>query len=176
MSDLFDPKEQVSDIKGAPDSRQPAPRILALDLGDRRIGLAITDALGYTAQPLFTLYRTNLRADLKSIARIIHKHSVSEVVVGLPLHASGSLSPQAMKAQTFADSLQQEHPTLRLHLLDERLTTADAHTLLDGSHLVPRSRVTRKKRSAIVDQVAAVLLLEAFLSTSAPVLLPPPHL
>src|ERR1700744_6110771 len=79
--------------------------ILALDVGDRRIGLAITDALGLTAQPLFTLHRTTLRADLKAIARFIRQHKVAVVVVGNPLHADGSPSPQAAKAQAFAAAI-----------------------------------------------------------------------
>jgi putative Holliday junction resolvase len=77
-------------------------RILALDVGDRRIGLAITDALGLTAQPLFTVHRTTLRADLKSVARFLRQHSVSTVVVGNPLHMDGSPSPQAAKALAHA--------------------------------------------------------------------------
>jgi len=99
-----------------------APRILALDVGDKRIGLAITDPLGLTAQPLFTLHRTTLCADLKAIARFIRQHNVTTVVVGNPLHADGTPSAQAAKAQAFAKELEREHPGLEHHLLDERLT------------------------------------------------------
>ncbi len=155
-------------------SQSPTSRILALDVGDRRIGLALSDPLGYTAQPLFTLHRSNLRVDLKSIARLVRKHSVSVIVIGLPLHASGELSPQAIKIQTFADALRQQNPTLNFHLIDERLTTADAHAILDRSRPARRSRSSRQERSSIIDQVAAVLLLETFLSTLAPSLLPRP--
>src|SRR6185437_13475894 len=113
--------------------------ILALDVGDKRIGLAITDPLGLTAQPLFTLHRTTLRADLKAIARFIRQHNVTTLVVGNPLHADGTRSTQAAKAQAFAKSLQVEHPTLTHHLLDERLTTREAHELLDLAESAPRS-------------------------------------
>ena len=152
-------------------------RILALDVGDRRIGLAITDPLGLTAQPLFTLHRTTLRADLKAIARFIRQHKVTTVVVGNPLHADGTPGAQAAKATAFAKALEVEHPALKHHLLDERLTTRDAHELLDLGR--PASRVSRKEmrvsREEIVDQVAAMLLLEAFLSQrSGPSLLPDP--
>jgi putative holliday junction resolvase len=152
-------------------------RILALDVGDRRIGLAITDPLGLTAQPLFTLHRTTQRADLKAIARFIRQHKVSTIVVGNPLHADGSSSPQSAKAQAFAAALQAEHPTLTHHLLDERLTTRDAHSLLDASGRSlrngPASRLDRKDR---IDQVAATLILESFLShRSGPALLPDPE-
>src|ERR1700759_3466931 len=148
-----------------------AERILALDVGDRRIGLAITDPLGLTAQPLFTLHRTTLRADLKAIARFIRQHNVTELVVGNPLHADGTPSAQAAKAQAFAKALEAEHPALTHHLLDERLTTREAHELMDLAGRSPRSagqaaRINRKEmrvsRTEIIDQVAATLLLESF--------------
>jgi putative Holliday junction resolvase len=157
------------------------PRTLALDIGDRRIGIAITDPLGLTAQPLFTLHRTTLRADLKAVSRFIRQHKVEVLLVGNPLHADGSPSPQAAKAQAFADALKEAHPLLTHHFLDERLTTHDAHALLDLSGYAPRSasnsnpRSTRLDRSAIIDQVAATLLLESFLSRSGPTLLPDPE-
>ena len=155
-----------------------APRILALDVGDRRIGLAITDPLGLTAQPLFTVHRTTLRADLKAIARFIRQHNVATLVVGNPLHADGTESKQAAKAQAFARALAAEHPALEHHLLDERLTTREAHELLDAAGRAPRSagpasRISRKK---LIDQVAATLLLESFLAQRAgPPLLPDPE-
>lgn len=152
-------------------------RILALDVGDKRIGLAITDPLGLTAQPLFTLHRTTLRADLKAIARFIRQHNVTTLVVGNPLHADGTPSPQAAKAQAFAKALEAEHPTVTHHLLDERLTTREAHELLNRGGQAPRSagHASRIGRTEVIDQVAATLLLESFLSrTSGPSLLPDP--
>ena len=156
-------------------------RILALDVGDKRIGMAISDELGLTAQPLFTLHRTTLRADLKAIARFIRQHGVTTVVVGNPLHADGTESAQSGKAQTFARALEAEHPELKHCLLDERLTTKEAHELLDMAGRTPRagfrgsgpaSRVSRKE---MIDQVAAMLLLESFLSMGGgPALLPEP--
>ena len=158
--------------------RTLAPRILALDVGDKRIGLAITAPLGLTAQPLFTIHRTSLRADLKAVARFIRQHKVAVVVVGNPLHADGSPSPQSAKALAFADELRAftagTHPELTLHLLDERLTTHDAHALLDRSITARGDRKSRLDRSAVIDQVAAVLLLEAYLSAGKPTLLPDP--
>jgi putative Holliday junction resolvase len=153
-----------------------AGRILALDVGDRRIGLAISDGLGLTAQPLFTIHRTTLRADLKSVGRFLRQHSVATIVVGHPLHADGSPSPQAAKAQAFAAALREAHPELEHHLLDERLTTHDAHLLLGASGRLPRSagRNARIDRRDIIDQVAATILLEAFLSSHRPALLPDP--
>lgn len=148
----------------------PTGRILALDVGDRRIGLAITDELGLTAQPLFTVHRTTLKADLKSIARFIRQRNVTELVVGNPLNADGSPSRQAAKAAAFAEALREGHPALTHHFLDERLTTREAHALLDESAF-SKSRLDRKD---LIDQVAATLILESFLSQrSGPVLLPP---
>jgi putative Holliday junction resolvase len=158
-----------------------AERILALDVGDKRIGLAITDALGLTAQPLFTLHRTTQRADLKAIARFIRQHRVTTVVVGNPLNADGTKSAQTGKAQAFAKALEAEHPGLEHHLLDERLTTREAHELLDMAGRTTRAagassrKDLRLSRTEIIDQVAATLLLEAFLSQrSGPPLLPGP--
>ena len=152
-------------------------RILALDVGDKRIGLAITDPLGLTAQPLFTLHRATLRADLKAIARFIRQHKVTTVVVGNPLHADGTPSAQAAKAQAFAKALEAEHPGLAHHLLDERLTTREAHELLDMAGGAPQSAgpTSRIGRKEMIDQIAATLLLESFLSMqSGPSLLPNP--
>lgn len=153
-------------------------RVLGLDVGDRRVGVALTDGLGITAQPMFTLHRTNLRADLKWIGRIVRKHGVREVVIGLPLHSSGEMSAQAGKTQVFAAALVEAVPGLTVHWMDERLTTAEAHERLDASRGRRGdgrgAKAERRKRSQVVDQVAAVLLLEAFLSLRSPRLLPEP--
>ena len=143
------------------------PRILGFDVGDRRIGLALSDPLGYTAQPLFTLHRAKLRDDLKSIARVLRKHGpIAEAVVGNPLYMSGDESPQAARAQSFAQSLRDEFQ-LTVHLWDERLTTAEAHRHLDalGHSRAPNSEGVGRKN--IIDQVAAVLILQAFLEARA---------
>ena len=152
----------------APKPAEPQPpearlvrRVVAFDVGDRRIGVAVSDPLGYTAQPLFTLHRTNHRADMKSIARVLRKHAVAEAVVGNPLHMSGDQSPQAAKAQQFAEELRAQFG-LTVHLWDERLTTTEAHRHLDaGGHAAGR------ERRQIIDQVAAVLILQSFLDARA---------
>ena len=155
----------------APKTTEPQPpeaqasglvrRVAAFDVGDRRIGVAVSDPLGYTAQPLFTLHRTNHRADMKSIARVLRKHAVAEALVGNPLHMSGDQRPQAAKAQQFAEELRSQFG-LTVHLWDERLTTTEAHRHLDaGGHAAGR------ERSQIIDQVAAVLILQSFLDARA---------
>jgi putative holliday junction resolvase len=135
---------------------ETAPRIIGLDVGDRRIGVAVSDALGLTAQPVLTLVRTNRKQDLKSIQRLIRRHNCSAIVVGNPLYMSGDQSPQAAKAQAFAQMLRDE-TGLPVHLWDERLTTTEAHRHL---HAAGRAGSEHK---AVVDQVAAVLILESFL-------------
>ena len=141
-------------------------RVLAFDVGDRRIGLAISDPLGYTAQPLFTLHRAGRRADLKSVARVLRKHGVTEAVVGNPLYMSGDQSPQAVKAQAFAEDLRTEFG-ITVHLWDERLTTTQAHRHLDdaGHSRAPNAQGVGRKN--IIDQVAAVLILQSFLDGRA---------
>lgn len=136
------------------------PRIVGFDVGERRIGLAVSDPLGYTAQPLFTLHRTNRRADLKSVARVLRKYAVAEAVVGNPLHMSGDESPQAARSQAFADELRGEFGIV-VHLWDERLSTAQAHRHLDEAGHAAMGR------KGIIDQVAAVLILQSFLDARA---------
>jgi putative Holliday junction resolvase len=136
-----------------------APRIMGLDVGDRRIGVAVSDPLGLTAQPVMTLVRTNRRQDLKSLQRLIRKYDCAEIVVGNPLYMSGDQSPQAAKAQAFAQMLREE-TGLPVHLWDERLTTTEAHRHL---HAAGRAGSEHK---AVVDQVAAVLILEGWLAAT----------
>ena len=158
-------------------------RTMAVDVGDRRIGLAITDALGVTAQPLFTVHReggrSGLRMDVKAVARFVRQHKVEVVVVGHPLHADGTVSAQAEKAVAFADALravvQATDASVEVHLLDERLTTKEAHALLDASMGVRAGRAGRVERQQVIDQVAAVLLLEAWMGRDGVVLLPDPE-
>ncbi|HEX5236354.1 MAG TPA: Holliday junction resolvase RuvX [Silvibacterium sp.] len=137
--------------------QEPAARIMGLDVGDRRVGIAVSDELGLTAQPVLTLLRTNRRQDLKSIQRLLRKYRCSAIVVGNPLYMSGDQSPQAAKAQAFAQMLREE-TGMPVHLWDERLTTTEAHRHL---HAAGRPGSEHK---AVVDQVAAVLILESYLS------------
>jgi putative Holliday junction resolvase len=134
-----------------------APRHLGLDFGAKRIGIAVSDELGLTAQPVMTLEtRRNPRDDLRSIARLARRYAVVGIVVGLPLHMSGEPSPRAAKTQAFASELG-ELTGLRIHLWDERLTTREAHQILyEAGH-------ARQQHKRVVDQVAATLILQSFL-------------
>ena len=127
------------------ESDQPAGRILGLDVGDRRVGVAVSDELGLTAQPVLTLVRKNRRADLGSLARLVRKYGCARVVVGNPLYMSGDVSPQALKAQDLAHALQL-HTGVEVTLWDERLSTTEAHRHLDAAGRIP-SRPARRDRS-----------------------------
>lgn len=162
----MDRESKDEPVRSAENQSTSAPRsvrIMSFDLGDKRIGIAVTDPLGYTVQPLMTLYCKTPRADLKSIARLIRKHGISEAVVGKPLHMSGEVSPRAQKAEAFAAELRAE-TGIPVHLWDERLTSWDAHQLLDdAAGGPPRSAANRRQRKRVIDQAAAVLILESFL-------------
>lgn len=132
------------------------PRLLGLDFGDRRIGVAVSDELGLTAQPVLTLIRKNMRQDLKSLGRLQRKFGCSAIVIGNPLYMSGDISPQAAKTHLFAESLREAF-SLPVHLWDERLTSTEAHR-----HLHAAGRPLSEHRE-VVDQVAAVLILQSFL-------------
>ncbi|MGH9605764.1 MAG: Holliday junction resolvase RuvX [Terracidiphilus sp.] len=135
----------------------PQPRFLALDVGNRRIGVAVSDELGLTAQPVLTLERRrNRREDLRSLARLARRFAAAALVVGLPLHLSGDESPQAAKTRAFAAELA-ELTGLPIDFRDERLTTHEAHQILyQAGH-------PRRQHRRVVDQVAATLILQAFL-------------
>ncbi|HVW77854.1 MAG TPA: Holliday junction resolvase RuvX [Alloacidobacterium sp.] len=135
---------------------EAVPRLMGLDVGNRRIGVALSDGLGLTAQPLMTLLRKKLREDIRSLARLARRYECREIVVGNPLHLSGEQSRQAEKTSIFAQQLAEE-TKLPVHLWDERLTTAEAHRILYQSGR-PRS-----EHREVVDQVAATLILQDFL-------------
>jgi putative Holliday junction resolvase len=131
-------------------------RILALDLGKRRIGLALSDPLGLTAQGLPTLERTNIREDLQRLGEIAREHDVSLVLIGNPLHMSGREGRGTEHARTFGERLQAA-TGLPVEFWDERLTTVEAQRVLR------ESGISIAKRAQAVDRLAAVLLLESFL-------------
>ena len=144
---------------------QFTPRYLALDVGSKRIGIAVSDELGLTAQPVMTLERRpNLREDLRSIARLCRRYEVAGIVVGNPLGFDRQITGQAEKIQAFASELA-ELAKLPIYLWDERLTSHQAHQILyEAGH-------ARQNHHRLVDQVAATLILQSFLDeqrSSAP--------
>jgi putative Holliday junction resolvase len=131
-------------------------RILGLDVGSRRIGIAVSDPLGLTAQGLPTLQRQNKRLDFQALGDLIREYEISEIVVGFPLRMSGEEGVQAEKMHRFAEELQ-ERFRLPVHLWDERLTSAEANRLLRETEMSIR------RRGQVVDQMAAVLILQSWM-------------
>ena len=131
-------------------------RYLGLDLGDRRIGVALSDETGTLATGLDTIQRVGRRRDLRAVAELVARHDVGEVVVGLPRNMDGSLGARARKTLAFMDELK---PRLRVPVVpwDERLTSALAtQTLVEAG-------VSRRDRKSAVDKVSAVLILQNYL-------------
>ncbi len=122
----------------------------------RRIGIAVSDPLGITAQGLETLQRRNKKTDMTALERVIREFSVKEIVVGLPLRMSGAEGIQSDKMQLFADELRKRF-RLPVHLWDERLTSAEANRLLRETEL------SIEKRAKAVDRMAAVLILQGWM-------------
>jgi putative Holliday junction resolvase len=153
------PNPNLAPVPAQPTDPHRPPRYLALDVGAKRIGVAVSDELGLTAQPVLTLERRrNPREDLRSLARLARRYQVAAIVVGNPLHLSGEQSPRAAKTQAFAAELG-ALTGLPIHLWDERLTTRDAHQILyEAGH-------PRQQHRKVVDQVAATLILQSFLDT-----------
>jgi putative Holliday junction resolvase len=133
-------------------------RILAIDYGTRRMGLAVSDPLGITAQGLETMQRKNKRADFAYLHRVIHQYDVRTIVMGLPLKMSGESGTQSEKVTQFAEELRQRFK-LPVHLWDERLTSAQANRVLREAEL------SIQKRAQAVDRMAAVLILQSFLES-----------
>ena len=133
---------------------------MALDLGKRRIGIAVSDELGLTAQGLPTLATRNKREDLAALARIVQEKAISLILVGYPLNMSGAIGPQAEWVKEYAATLER-HTGLPVQLWDERLTSAAASRLLRESN----ARFDRK--SGTVDRMAAVILLQSYLDSLA---------
>lgn len=133
-------------------------RILGLDVGDVRIGAAMSDLLMITAQGIETYTRKDLETDIGHFCALMDEHGVDTIVCGLPKNMNGTLGEQAEKVQDFAEKLK-EASGRKLVYWDERLTTKSAHrTLLEAD-------MSRKKRKAVVDKVAAVYILQGYMDS-----------
>lgn len=131
-------------------------RTAGLDVGDKTIGVALTDPLGFTAQGHSVLRRRRPEADLAALIDLLRRNEVERVVVGLPRNMNGTYGPRAELARQFADTLAAA-ASLPVELIDERLTTVQAQkALLEGD-------VSRARRRQVVDMVAAQLILQAWL-------------
>ncbi|WP_241154302.1 Holliday junction resolvase RuvX [Staphylospora marina] len=129
-------------------------RVLGLDVGQRRIGVAVSDSLGWTAQGVCVIQRDENWLD--RLDRLMEEYRVSEVVVGLPRNMNGTIGPRGEDSMQVADTLKNRYG-LPVHLWDERLSTMAAErTLLEAD-------VSRKKRKQVIDRLAATWILQGFL-------------
>ena len=140
-------------------------RVLAVDVGEQRIGIAVSDPLGFTAQPVEVWQHQSVAADVAHIVQLARDYQAGTVVVGHPVTLAGTRSAQTIKAEQFAAALTAECPCA-VELVDERLTTAQGErALLEGN-------VRRSDRRRVIDRVAAQLLLQHYLERQRGV---PPH-
>jgi len=131
-------------------------RVLGLDIGSKRIGVAVSDELGLTAQGMETLLSKGLEADVEQIVTLAIHHQVKEIVVGLPLNMDGAEGPQAKKVRTLIERISRK-VEIPVREWDERLSTVAAErTLLEAD-------MSRAKRRKVIDKLAAVLILQTYL-------------
>ncbi|RDY71956.1 Holliday junction resolvase RuvX [Halobacillus sp. SY10] len=133
---------------------------IGLDVGEKTIGIAISDAFGWTAQGLTTLRwdEQDFNTAKEPLRKVIRDHDVTEAVVGFPKNMNGTVGPRGEASQVFASWLEEEFH-LQTHLWDERLTTMAAErVLLDAD-------VSRKKRKKVIDKMAAVMILQSYLDS-----------
>lgn len=133
---------------------------MALDVGNKRIGVALSDELQILAQPLYTIHRKGLDKDLEEIANIINENKVCEIVVGLPKNMDGSIGFQGEKTQKFTEFLK-EKVVVPVVMWDERLTTLSARKIMIENN------VKQKDKKNLVDTVAAVVILETYLNSKS---------
>jgi putative holliday junction resolvase len=131
-------------------------RILGLDLGQRRIGVALSDAQATLASPLTTLQATPRNYAIEQIGKLVRDYEVTALVIGLPLTLRGEIGPQAKEVQAFAEVLGNAL-NLPVHFFDERLTTAAAEQMLRELGVKP------EKRKQQIDQIAATIILQDYL-------------
>jgi putative Holliday junction resolvase len=137
-------------------------RILALDLGERRVGIAVSDPTGTVARPLQTLERRSRGEDFAAIAALVAEHDVELVVVGRPLSLDGTEGPQARRAARYAEALA-AHLPVRLISWDERFTTAVATDIIQQSRT--KKRRLHARAAGEVDAVAAAVILQSYLDS-----------
>jgi putative Holliday junction resolvase len=131
-------------------------RILSLDFGEKRIGVAVSDALNIIAQSVGTIERKGIKNDLKKIKDLVQEHDAGMLIVGLPLNMDGTEGKSANRAIDFVNELKKEI-NIRIEMADERLTTAQ------GERIFLEADLSRKKRKKNIDKIAAQLILQSYL-------------
>lgn len=134
-------------------------RILGIDYGEVRVGIAITDCLNITAQGIETIQRNGSdKVILKKIDQILEQYEIDTIVVGLPLHMNGTISERAKVTQEFVHKLKCKYNQLKIETIDERLTTVEAHKTMNFLN------IRKNKKKNIVDTISAVYILETYLN------------
>lgn len=133
-------------------------RILGLDVGDRTIGVAISDPLGFTAQGITTIRRKKIEEDINELLKICDEYKVEKIVSGLPKNMNGTVGEQGEKVKMFCEELK-KHIDKDIIFWDERLTTVAAHKAMLEADM------SRKKRKQIVDKIAATYILQGYLDS-----------
>lgn len=131
-------------------------RILGLDIGDKTIGVAVSDAIGLTAQALKVIWRSSVDQDIEELKKIIDEYQVQKIIIGLPKNMDGTLGHQAEKVKKTYDKIKKALK-MPVELWDERLTTVEAKRLLI------RADMSRKKRKKVIDKLAAAFILQGYL-------------
>jgi putative Holliday junction resolvase len=134
-------------------------RVLGIDFGEKRLGLALSDESRTLASPLTVYERKDLQSDLRFLRDLILRYQITEIVLGLPINMDGSLGPKAQQVLEFKRALE-ESLKLPVHTFDERLTTAEAERALLEANMSRRQRKTKR------DALAAVLILQGYLQQS----------
>jgi putative Holliday junction resolvase len=134
-------------------------RILALDVGDKTIGVAASDLLLLTAQGIEVIRRTSLEKDFIRLSEIVNEYEVETIVIGLPKNMNGTIGPRGESMQEFADKVAAQFPKIKVHLWDERLSTVGAQKALIAAD------VSRAKRKKVIDKMAAVFILQGYLDS-----------
>ena len=135
-------------------------RIMGLDIGDKTIGVAVSDIMGITAQGVKTIIRESKKKDIEELKNIIKERQVNKIVSGLPKNMNGTLGPQGEKVLKLCELIKEE-TGLEIDFWDERLTTVAAErSLIEGD-------VSRKKRKKVIDMLAAVIILQGYLDSKS---------
>lgn len=136
-----------------------AEKILGVDLGDSRTGLAVSDALGFLASPVGTIYSTYIVETARKVAEAAREYNVQKIVLGLPVNMNGTEGPRAEKIREFAKLLEKELEGIKIDFFDERMSTMAAHQILNMTD-------TRgKKRKEVVDTLSAQIILQNYMDS-----------
>lgn len=134
-------------------------RIIALDVGDKTIGVAVSDEMGWTAQGIEVIRRTNLTSDFKRLSELIESYHVDTILIGLPKNMNGTIGPRGELVKKFAETIQERFKSQSVVLWDERLSTVGAERALISAD------VSRAKRKKVIDKMAAAFILQGYLDS-----------